>query len=134
MKVLDASFLIDYEAGVEATKEYLLAHDEEVFVIPSVTLLEFLLGDVHGHEPTNLVAARELLGWAEVHPVTERTVVLAAEAADEIGPQGPRLSAPDALGVGTARELGATLVSRDRDQTHPETAAVVEVDEFRSAP
>lgn len=132
MKVLDASFLIDYEAGIEDTKEYLLAHGDEVFVIPSVTLLEFLLGDVHGSEPTNLTATRELLGWAEIHPVTEETVVQAAEVADEIGPQGPNLSAADAVGAGVARELDATLVSRDRDHTHPETAAVIAVDDFRS--
>ncbi len=132
MKVLDTSFLIDYEAGIEDTKEYLLAHDDEVFVIPSVTLLEFLLGDVHGSEPTNLTATRELLGWAEIHPVTEETVVQAAAVADEIGPQGPNLSAADTVGAGVARELDATLVSRDRDHTHPEIAAVIAVDTFRS--
>lgn len=132
MKVLDASFLIDYEAGIEDTKEYLLAHDDEVFVVPSVTLLEFLLGDIHGSEPTTLTTTRELLGWADIHPVTERTVVLSAEVADEIGPQGPRLSAADAVGAGVARELNATLVSRDRDHTHPETTAVIEVEDFRS--
>lgn len=131
MKVLDASFLIDYEHGVEETKHYLLAHEDEVFVIPSPIHTEYLLGEVHSDGEPDLDQPAYELSWAEIHTVTEHTSRLAAEAAAEIGPQGPRLAAIDALVVGTARELGGTVVSSDGDLTHPETKRVVTVEEYR---
>lgn len=131
MKVLDTSFLIDYESGISETKSYLLANSDDVFIVPSVILLEFLLGDVHGTTPTDLIGTRELVTWVDVHPVTEATVMHAARVADEIGPQGPNLTPPDAIVAGTARELDAPVVSSDSDLTHRETQKVLAVEEYR---
>lgn len=131
MRVLDATFLIDYEAGETATKEYLQDHADDVFTIPSVVLEEFLLGDVHGTETTDLAAARELFSWAEIHPVSTETVVAGARVADAIGPQGPLLSTMDAIVAGTGRELNAHVVSGDSDLTHDETKLVLDVEEYR---
>lgn len=130
MKVLDSSFLMDYEDGLEATKDYLLANQDEEFAIPSVVYAEFMLGAVHSTGPTDLSAVQSDLDWADVHPVGKRTAVLAAEVADEIEPQGPQLKAVDALVAGVARELGGTVVSSDRHHTHPETQKVLAVDEY----
>ena len=131
MKVLDATFLIDYDDGVTDAKDYLLNHSDEEFLIPSVVLTEFLLGDVHSTQPTDLPAMRQNVSWADVYPVDEHTAVTAAEVADNIGPQGPQLTAVDALVAGVAREVGGTVVSDDRDLTHPETKKVIDVDEYR---
>lgn len=130
MKVLDASFLIDYEDGVGETKTYLLDHQDDEFVIPAPIHTEYLLGEVHSHGETDLDTARHELSWATVHPVTERTSDLTVEIADEIGPQGPNLTAIDALVAGTSRELGAPLVSSDSDLTHPETQTVIDVEMY----
>ena len=53
--------------------------------------------------------------------ITEERAVVAAEIADEIGPQGPQLAAVDALVAAIGRELGAAVVSSDSDLTHEET-------------
>lgn len=131
MRVLDASFLIDYERGLEATKEYLLDHADEEFVVPAPVHTEYLLGEVHANGGTDLPAARAELAWATVRPATERTSNLASAVADEIGSQGPRLTAVDALVAGTGRELGAPVVAGDGDLTHSETKAVLDVEEYR---
>ena len=131
MRVLDASFLNDYERGLEATKEYLLDHADEEFVVPAPVHTEYLLGEVHANGGTDLPAARAELAWATVRPATERTSNLASAVADEIGSQGPRLTAVDALVAGTGRELGAPVVAGDGDLTHSETKAVLDVEEYR---
>lgn len=131
MKVLDATFLIDYDDGVVDTKEYLLNHADEEFLVPSVVLTEYLLGGVHNTVPTDLSAMQRNLSWADVYAVSERTAATAAEVADDIDPQGPQLTAIDALVAAVARDVGGTVVSNDRDLTHPETKRVVDVDEYR---
>jgi len=55
MKVLDASFLIDYLNGVDATAEYLLANDDHRFVIPVPAYAEILAGE--GNHPEGDIAA-----------------------------------------------------------------------------
>lgn len=131
MKVLDATFLVDYGNGVESVGEYLERHADERFVVPSPVFTEYLLGLVHSSEPTDLQRARTELAWADVFEVDERTAVTAAEVADEIGPQGPNLSAIDALVAAAGRELNAPVVSADGDLTHEETKTVVDVEEYR---
>ena len=44
MKVLDATFLIDYLAGVDAAAEFLVANEEEQFVFPAPAYAEVLVG------------------------------------------------------------------------------------------
>jgi predicted nucleic acid-binding protein len=130
MKVLDTSFLIDYGDGVDATGEYLEEHEEEVFIIPAPVYIEYLLGTVHSNAETNISKARQELAWGEVVEISQRTAVIAAEVADEIGPQGPNLTAVDALVAAVGRELSASVVSRDGDLTHKETKEIIEVDDY----
>ena len=131
MKVLDASFLIDYGNGVDATAEYLLDHSDEQFCIPAPIYTEYLLGTVHSSAPTDIGDARAELSWVDVVETDESTAVRAAELADEIGSEGPKLTAIDALVAAVADELNATLVSCDSDLTHEETRQIVAVDDYR---
>lgn len=55
MKVLDATFLIDYLDGVDATAEYLLANEDETFVFPAPAYAEALVGE--GNAPDGDVPA-----------------------------------------------------------------------------
>ena len=129
MKVLDATFLIDYLDGVESTREYLEEHDSEAYVLPVPAYAEALFGEGNG-PGGDIEGAREDLSWGEVHAVDERTAVTAAEIADEVGPQGPFLSGMDALIAAVGRELEAPVVSDDRHLTHPETKRVLDVEEY----
>jgi predicted nucleic acid-binding protein len=132
MKVLDATFLIDYLDGVEATAEYLLAHEDETFIFPAPAYAETLVGE--GNYPSgNIAKTKSELSWGEVYGVDEDIVNTAGEIADEIDSQGPSLSGMDALIAAVGRELDAPVVSNDSDLTHAEIKKVVEVEEYRES-
>jgi len=129
MKVLDATFLIDYFDGVESTREYLQEHDSERYVLPVPAYAEALLTEGNG-AGGDIEGAREGLSWGEVHTVDERTAVIAAEIAGEMGSQGPFLSGVDELIAAVGRELDAPVVSGDGHLTHEETKKVVDIEEY----
>jgi predicted nucleic acid-binding protein len=131
MKVLDATFLIDYLDGVEATKEFYEASgaENERWVMPVPAYAEALVGE--RNLPNGDVAgARADLSWGEKYEVDERTAVTAGEIADEVGPGGPYLDSLDALIAAVGRELDAPVVAADGDLTHEETKTVVDVEEY----
>lgn len=130
MKVLDATFLIDYLNGVDATAEYLLTNDDETFIFPAPAYAEVLVGE--GNAPNGDVAAAKVdLAWGDVYEIDEETATLAGEIAAEIGAEGPFLAGMDGLIAATGRELGAPVVSNDSDFTHEETKRVVDIEEYR---
>lgn len=131
MKVLDASFLIDYLDGVEATKNYLQAHADEPFVFPAPVYAEALVGEGNGPGRANVEGVRDRLAWGEVVGVDESTAVTATQIADEVGSQGPFLAGMDALIAAVGREFDAAVVSSDADLTHEAVQAVIDVDEYR---
>jgi predicted nucleic acid-binding protein len=129
MKVLDATFLINYLDGVDSTAEYLLAHKEETFVFPAPAYAEVLVGE--GNLPDGDVAeAKADLAWGDVYETDERTAEIAGEIAEEVGPEGPFLAGMDGLIAAVGREVDAPVVSDDGDLTHPEVKAVVDVEEY----
>ena len=131
MKVLDATFLIDYLAGVEATREFYEDHGGGTirWVAPVPAFAEALVGE--GNLPSGDVdGARADLAWVDVRPVDERTAVTAGDIANEIAPDGPYLDGLDALIAAVGRELDAPVVSGDGDLTHTETKKVIDVDEY----
>jgi len=130
MKVLDATFLIDYLNGVDATAEYLLAHDHEQFIFPAPAYAEVLVGE--GNDPHGDVAgAKADLSWGDVYETYQQTAEIAGDIANEIGSQGPFLTGMDGLIAAVGRELDATVVSADGDLTHAETKQIVDVEEYR---
>lgn len=132
MKVLDATFLIDYLDGLAATREFYEENggDEIRWVAPVPAFAEALVGE--GNLPDgDTDAARQDLAWVDVHPVDERTAVTAGHIADEIAPGGPYLDGPDALIAAVGRELDAPVVSNDSDLTHEKLKQVVAVEEYR---
>lgn len=130
MKVLDATFLIDYLDGVYATAEYLLANEDETFIFPAPAYAEVFVGE--GNAPDGDVAAVKAdLSWGEVYEVDEDMASLAGEIADEVSAEGPFLAGMDGLVAATGRELGAPVVSNDTDLTHEATKAVIDVEEYR---
>jgi len=130
MKVLDANFLIDYLNGIAAAAEYLLAHENERFVLPAPAYAEALVGE--GNYPDgNVAQVASALAWGTVYETDEETCVVAGEIADEIGPERPFLTGMDGLIAATGRELDAPVVSADSDLTHNVTKQVIDVEEYR---
>ena len=130
MKVLDATFLIDYLEDVDAATGYLKHHSAERFVVPAPAFAEVLVGEGNGPDESDIDGARDALAWGEVYGVDERTAVAAAEITDDSGPEGPYLSGMNALIAAVGRELDAPVVSDDRHLTHPETKRVLDVEEY----
>lgn len=130
MKVLDATFLVDYLSGVEATREYLQEHSDEVFIHPVPAYAEALVGVGNGPKDSNIDEVRESLSWGEVYSVDKQTAMTAAAIADEVGPEGPYLAGMDALIAAVGRELDAPVVTADSDLTHPTMAEVISVEEY----
>jgi predicted nucleic acid-binding protein len=131
MKVLDATFLIDYLDGVEATKEFYETSgaENERWVMPVPAYAEALVGEGNLSDG-DVAGARADLSWGEKYEVDERTAVTAGEIADEVGPGGPYLDGLDALIAAVGRELDAPVVAADGDLTHEETKTVVDVEEY----
>jgi predicted nucleic acid-binding protein len=131
MKVLDATFLIDYLDGREATRDVFEANGgaETRWIVPVPALAEVLVGE--GNLPNGDVdGVRADIAWADVHAVDEGTATTAGHIADEIAPDGPYLDGPDSLIAAVGRELDAPVVSGDGDLTHEATKRVVDVEEY----
>lgn len=132
MKVLDATFLIDYLAGDTAARDYLLAHQAETFVIPAPAFAEVLVGEGNGPGESDLDGLRDSLAWAEVYPTDEQTAITAAKIAEEMPSEAPYLTGMDAIIAAVGRELDAPVVSADRDLTHRKTTQVITVESYRN--
>jgi predicted nucleic acid-binding protein len=132
MKVLDASFLIDYLDGVDATQDFYEASGgpDERWIMPAPAYAETLVG-VGNLPKGNVSATIAGLAWGEVYGIEEQLAVTAADIADEVGPQGPFLGGMDALIAAVGRELDAPVVSADADLTHDATKEVIAVEEYR---
>lgn len=132
MKVLDASFLIDYLAGAPPAEAYYQENGgaDELWIMPAPAHAEALVG-VGNHPSGDVDRAIRALRWGEIHEVDEELSIEAARIADEIGPQGPYLDGVDALVVAVGRKLDAPVVSADGDLTHSETKRIVAVEEYR---
>lgn len=132
MRVLDATYLIDYLNGTEATAEFYESHggSDERWIMPTPAYAETIVG-VGNLPDGDVSAAISDLAWGEVYAVDEEMAVIAAEIANEIGPQGPSLSGMDGLIAAVGRELNAPVVSYDSDLTHQQTKKILTVEEYR---
>lgn len=132
MRVLDATFLIDFLAGVPAAESYYQQHGgaDELWVMPAPAHAEAIVG-VGNHPSGDVDEAIQALRWGEVYTVDGELSIEAARIADEIGPDGPYLDGVDGLVAAVGRELDAPVVSADGDLAHPATKRVVDVDEYR---
>jgi len=131
MKVLDATFLIDYLDGIEATREFYHANGgaDTRWITPVPALAELLVGE--GNLPNGDVdGARADLAWVDPYEVDEQSAITAGRIADEIGADGPHLDGMDAVIAAVGRELDAPVVSGDGDLTHPATKRVLDVEEY----
>lgn len=134
MKVLDASFLIDYEHGEPSAAAFLQDNADEEFVIPSTVYAEYLLGEANGAPDPDLPGVRAELDWTQVWPVTKDTVDLGLEAIAELPATAPHLDGVDATVVGVAQEIGAPIVAGDSDFTHEAVRGHLNVELYDGPP
>lgn len=134
MKVLDASFLIDYENGEPEAAAFLQDNADEEFIIPSTVYTEYLLGEANAAPEPDLPAVRAEIDWTQVWTVTKETADLGVEAVAELPADAPHLDGVDATVIGVAREIGAPIVSGESDFTHDAIRDRLNVELYKTPP
>ena len=134
MKVLDASFLIDYEQGIPEAAAYLQDHADEEFIIPSTVYTEYLLGEANGAPDPDLPAVRAEIDWTQVWTVAKETADRGVEAVADLPASAPHLDGVDATVVGVAQESGAPIVAGESDFTHEAVRNRLTVELYKTPP
>lgn len=132
MRVLDATFMIDYLAGHESTERYYEEHDgpEQHWITPVPAYAEVLVGvgNVPGRDLPSVITA---LSWIDIYEVTQGHAERAASLAADIGAGNAFLDGVDGLVAAVAAELEAPVVSADADLTQEAVASQVEVHSYK---
>lgn len=134
MKVLDSSFLIDYEKGMSEAADYLRDNADEEFIIPSTVYTEYHLGEANGAPDPDLPAVRTEIDWTQIWEVTRKTADIGVEAVAELPARAPHLDGVDATVVGVAYEIGAPIVAGDSDFTHEAVRTHLNVELYKDPP
>ncbi len=127
MKLVDASFLIDYARGDDAAIAYLTAHDEEEIGASTIVLSELYRGLLFTQDMTRAEVMSKY-EWVEPVPFTNETAAEAAEIYVELRADGEMINRSDIYIAGTARSLGVSLVVSDNHFTAIED---LEVETYR---
>jgi len=112
MKLLETSYLVDYEKGREAARSYFEAHDHEAFTASTVSMFELAFGVVWDGR-RELRELRESLTWVDFLDLTVADAIEAARVQAELQSAGERIPIGDLLIAGVTRNRGATLVAGD---------------------
>ncbi|WP_331233659.1 type II toxin-antitoxin system VapC family toxin [Natronorarus salvus] len=118
MKLLDTTFLIGYERGQEVIGAYLKRNEDREFVTSTICLKELAVGKHLVGSPTRADLTANY-GWLRIVPFTldyaYEAGALEAALHDDPGVNRDGIDSlsADALIAGTARSLGATVVTRN---------------------
>lgn len=132
MRVLDATFMIDYLDGVDAAKAYYESQGgaDELWIGPVPSYAEVIVGV--GNEPAGEVGAVvDALRWIDPYGVSAEHAEAAGRLAERIGADGPYLDGIDGLVAAVADELGAPVVTADADLTHEAVSSILDVHKYR---
>jgi len=118
MKLLDTTFLVDHQRGVEDVAEFLERQEkkDEELVTSSINLKEIAVGKIIVEDHT--LSFEDVLGdfgWLTVEPFNKAKALKAARIEAELRQSNeydPRLSA-HILIAGVAQDLNAPVVSRN---------------------
>jgi predicted nucleic acid-binding protein len=114
VKLVDASFLVDYARGDDAAIAYLAAHDGEQIGTSTIVLSELYRGLLITQDMTR-EAAISKYEWVEPVPFTNDAAAEAADVYVELHSNGEMINKSDIYTAGTARNLGVPLVVADND-------------------
>ena len=120
MKLLDTTFLVDYERGEDAVAEYLEGNEAADFVTSTLCIEELAVGKHVAGDPTGADVLAPY-GWLEVVPFRVDHAIVAGEMeaelhADESVNRGyVNAVAGDLLIAAVARAIDATVVTNNRE-------------------
>lgn len=133
MRVLDATYLIDYLAGHSAAKSYYEAHGgpDQRWISPVPAYAEVLVG-VGNVPDENVAETIHALSWIDVYEVSVEHAERAARLAENLGAGRAYLDGVDGLVAAVAGELGAPVVSSDEDLLQDSVSEMLDVHDYRS--
>ena len=115
MICLDSSLAIDYLEG-EAYVEDLFAELTDPVAVPRIVRYELYVGALRSTDPTKTIAAVDrALSWTQTLEFTDAAARETARIRAGLLDRGDVIGAADTLIAGTAREVGATLLTLDDD-------------------
>ena len=114
MKLLDTTFLVDYERGEDAVAEYLEANGAAEFVTSTLCVKELAVGKHVVGDPTRADVLAPY-GWLEVVPFRVDHAVAAGEMEADESVNRDYINAVigDLLIAAVARTMDATVVTND---------------------
>lgn len=115
MIALDATFLLDYLDGNDATETFLDDRRDRPFFAPTHALYEAYRGGARVRGRSEAERVRDRLDWVDPLPYSEPAAREAAEVEAELLAAGEPVNAADVVIAGVCRHNGATLVTRDED-------------------
>jgi predicted nucleic acid-binding protein len=120
MRLLDTTFLIGYERGVEAVASYLADHEDEEFVTSTICMKELAVGKHLIGTPSRADLTTNY-GWLRIVPFTVEHAYHAGaleatlHADPDVNRDGINSLSGDVLIAGVARSLGAAVVTRNAE-------------------
>lgn len=115
MIALDTSFLLDYLDGVDATADYLDAHEGQPFHAPALVLFEVSRGAGRSSGADGIERVSSALDWVDPLPIDDAAVREAAFVEAELRDGGAPINLGDVLIAAVCRQYGARIVTRDSD-------------------
>ena len=120
MKLLDTTFLVDYERGEEVVAEYLEENEAADFVTSTLCIEELAVGKHVAGDPTGADVLAPY-GWLEVVPFRTDHAIVAGEMEAELHADGSanreyiNAVTGDLLVAAVARAMDATVVTNNRE-------------------
>jgi predicted nucleic acid-binding protein len=112
MKLLETSYLVDYEKGREAARRYYEANRNDPLAASTVSMFELAFGVVWDSQ-RELRELQESLLWVDFLEFAVADAIEAARIQSELQSSGDRVPIGDVMIAGVARNRGATLVAGD---------------------
>lgn len=112
MKLLETSYLVDYEKGRESARRYFEANEQDPMVASTISMFELAFGVAWGSE-RSLHELRDSLVWVDFLEFSVADALEGARIQAELQADGRRLPIGDVMIAGVARNRGATLVAAD---------------------
>lgn len=127
MKLLETSYLVDYERGRESARDYFEANENELLAASTISMFELAFGVVWESD-RDLSVLRESLRWVDFLEFSAGDAIEGARIQSELQSVGDRIHIGDVMIAGVARNRGATLVASD---DHFETIDRLSVENHR---
>lgn len=128
MIVFDNNLLSDYLDGKAPAREFLQAHEDEAWAVPSIVLYEAYMGGVHGYiDGSPDVIRQAVTGSMDVLAVTERTANETVSLQEALLDCGVPADHPDALIAAFAREHGGRFATAEKHFWQDEVQSVLDV-------